>query len=394
MLQNILDAAPLSAYDKAMNGKNAKKLVVYDFDNCLTDTNSAVAYGLKAATNSLCETFAIDPETLRQAIRQAKGQHRFCDYRGLSTYLNDEHNIPPKSGNPEIQQKIDQIRSLIEDTYFRQQRKNTVFYDGTLEALTSIREQGTAQVILTDAEAPALIRRLYFCARNSQMHPYEVLDLFDAFYCMPSIECDSSLLYDVDPRFSHLMKNKLVIATDRKWKPCPGRLQSVMEDFGTSVDETLMVGDSDKDLATGLWAGTDAAWFKHGVMLEDEVATFLKGYASASYSYGLADIIEKVKIATKGQSFTTLEKSLQELSDHFSFAPIESAYRHSFSSQACQTHLAQEDQTHIPTRPQALYLLFGAATHLCSTPETPAIPTLSGMADQETQALPTKPLQV
>lgn len=376
-----------------MNRMNAKKLAVYDFDNCLTDTNSVVAHGLKSATDTLCQTFGLDPEAVRQAIRQAKGQHRFCDYRGLSDYLKEEHSIPQRSANPAIQQKIDDIRAIIEDTYFQQQRKNTVFYPGTIEALTDIRTQGTAQVILTDAEAPALIRRLYFCARNSGTHPYNVLDLFDAFYCMPSIECDRSLLYDVDPQFSHRMKNKMVIATDRKWKPCPGRLQSIMDDFGVSADETLMIGDSDKDLATGLWAGTDAAWFKHGVMLDDEVATFLKGYASASYSYGLADIVAKVEAATKGEKFATLEKSLKELSDHFSFAPIGSAYRHSVSSQACQTLLAQEDRTHIPTRPQELYLLFGAATHLCSVPEMSPAPTLSGMADQETPTLQAQPLQ-
>lgn len=372
--------------------KPVKKLVVLDFDNCLTDTNSTLAEGLNTALQSYIADFGTNPDELQQAVQQSKGQHRFCDFGGLSHNLKHTHNIPPQSDDPEQQNGTDRKRREIRNDFFDHQTRNTAFYPGTLEALYSVKMKKSAQVVLTDAEAPALIRRLYLCSVNAGKDPLKILNLFDAFYAMPSIECDHRLLRGIDSDFIHAMKQKMILSTARHWKPCPDRLLAIMADFNIQPDETILVGDTHKDLATAFPVGVDAVWFQRGTILNMGAEAVLKKYASPAYKYGFIDIEKEVKAAAQGRNYTTLYHSLAELVWHFTFAPAESAYRHSALSQACQTPLALEELHHIETRPPELHKLFGAATHLRPAHEMSAGSVPDGMAGPETARSPAEML--
>ncbi len=316
---------------------SAKTLLVLDFDNTLTDTLSVWARGMRTALERISHHFNINMDplyeaTLREAILSAHGQHRFSDFGGLSHFLKQK-GIPPLHEDPQTQYEIDNVRRLIRAEWFHHQRQDTVFYPNALQTLQHIRSLGTSQVIYTDTESPALIRRLWLMGCNAVKagvleKPGDVISLFDKFFAMPSHECDSHLLKrDVDPDFVRAMKDKMHVWEDRIRKPSPAHLHTILDMMETEPEQALMVGDNEKDAGCALPIGIDFGWSRYGAEINRETLTVLARYASPDFTYEFALIESKINRAAAGKPYLTLHQSLAEVLTHHEFAPAGCSYR-------------------------------------------------------------------
>lgn len=394
-----------------MSSRPVIKLALFDADDMIWRAYGPWAACMEPAINDLVRYLGADPEKLRHCIQnEAAGQHRFNDFGGLCHFLKQE-KIIPVTGDEREDYERDIIRRNIRSRFFHDWRKLTVFYPQTLETLTKIKESGTATAIWTDSDAPTVIRRFDSACKNaglSAQQQIEALKLIDAFYVMPSVECDSRILWNVDPDFIHAFKKKMMISAQPKaWKPSSpepmenARGKAIMADFGVLPENTVMMGDSNKDVFAALQSGIHAAWFKKGADQDAKTVEMLSRYASPRYKYGLGSIMEQLALHAPDANYITLHESMAELLDHFTFAPAESAYRHSPLSQTWHIPLASAPLTQVGRRekigartPQELNALFGIATHLgAGLPEL--VPQgLADMAGLGTQGQPVAPLPV
>lgn len=358
-----------------MGTKPTINLALFDADDLLWHAYGPWAACMQPAIQDLIDYLGANPEKLRHCIQtEAIGQHRFNDYGGLSHFLNGREGLIPKSQDPQEQYERDIIRRNIRRRFFEDWRRLTQFYNGTLETVTKLKQAGTAVAIWTDSDAPSLIRRFDSCCRNTGLDLNQAVAFirqFDAIYAMPSVECDSRLLWNIDTDLIYALKDRLVISSDPKgWKPATpepvanSRGRAILADFNTAPENALMVGDSHKDVFAGKQSGMHCAWFKKGADQDKKTVDMLTRIASPRYKYGINAIQEQLDTYLPDGGYVVLENNIAELENYFTFAPAERGYHHSLFSP--QHHiplaLARPDQVGARLRKE-LNAQFGIATH-------------------------------
>lgn len=386
--------------------KTEKSLVVFDLDNTLTNTLKCWASATREVVHLMPAAFGVDEQDLLQAIRRAPSQYRFSDFAGLLSWL-DHEKILPQTNNPVEQYLKEALKNHLCDVWHRHQKTLSIFYPGTVEELRDIKAQETAMALYTDSDAPSMIARMWLLARSAVkektlVDEMQLADLFDHYYCQPSIIDDYSFLKNVDPDFIHLMKKRMTIWQDKIYKPSTDHLLMIMQDFNADAKTTLMVGDTAKDTGCARPLGVDAAWCSFGTDLDDETISTAKSVASPLFQYGRAAITACFNKNNKPSH--TLKKDLGELKRHFRFVPGSAfteqghngrsspVYPHNGVDPAMRNQALKRvwPNSHVHIRNMPM----GPATHLLPAPPAPEPANPSGMADQGTQGSLAKPKPV
>jgi FMN phosphatase YigB (HAD superfamily) len=386
-----------------MTDKPKIQLAIFDADDMIWHAYGPWAACMGPAMDDLVEYLGVDPEKLRHAIQNdAIGQHRFNDYGGLSHFLST-NGLIPRVNDPQEQYERDIIRRNIRSRFFEDWRKLTKFYDGTIETITKLKAAGTRVAIWTDSDAPTIIRRFDSACKNAGMTPEDAIGFvkkFDAIYAMPSAECDSRLLWNIDTNIIHAIKKRMVISSDPKgWKPATPepvatpRGQAILADFNIAPEHALMIGDSYKDVFAAIQAGMHGAWFKHGANQTPETVEMLTRVASPRYKYGIDAIQEQLDTHLPHRGYIVIENDIAELENYFTFAPAERGYHHSLLSQQCHIPLALVHPDQVGARlHKELNAQFGIATHFGEVIPVIAPQDQDDMAGPEISGLPQEPL--
>ena len=160
-----------------------KKLVIWDLDNTLTDTLGFWATATYPAVQALSSGLQIAEDQLISAIQKAPGQFRFCDFGRLIDWLDDNGHLDSAAAKADPVRKQTLLTALRQQWYDTQAQM-TVFYEGALEAMQTVKASGAAQVIDTDTEASSLIRRYWLLAQSAKASgaindEKDLLDLVD-----------------------------------------------------------------------------------------------------------------------------------------------------------------------------------------------------------------------
>ncbi|MCM2343164.1 MAG: HAD hydrolase-like protein [Alphaproteobacteria bacterium] len=338
-----------------MPRKRTKELVIFDLDNTLTNSLKCWGEATLAAVRLMVDEFGLDEEKTIEAIRRAPSQYRFSDFGSLTEWL-DREGVLPRPQDPYDQYRKDITKHYLRQIWFQRQKEMTFFYDGTVTALTAIKAQGTATAIYTDTEASSLIRRTWLLARNARKQgqisdEHDLLDLFDHYYCQPSIEQDFDILKDVDLPFVHRMKRNMTLWQDLVYKPSIDHGLIILKDFGVPAKRALMVGDTAKDGGSARPLAMDFAWCRFGAEIDPVTVATAQKIASPKFQYGLASIVACFN--QHSDPTHTLACDIGELMTHFKFikGPAFSlqahngrsspAYRHSDADPATDTRVAK-----------------------------------------------------
>ncbi len=305
------------------------RLLVLDFDNCATNTLDVWGRTLSQGVEYLCANRKIDREALHDMIREAHGQFRFNDFPKLLDWMNENQTIMRHPADRDLARSIDDAAKA---SWYEQTRRHTKFYDGFLQTVLDVKQKGARIVFQTDCEEAPFIRRLYLCAENAVQDgflpsPNQILDTIDHIYCQPGIVPDDPILKDHVPHsFVQAVQTKVTLWRDNLYKPSHIHMSKIMQDAGVSGDETLYAGDSHKDGCEAKSVDPQAqfAWCRYGAHVQDWVLDFYSKVGSRSYSYG-EPTIRKLFQEKAILPDLVLENGLQDILDHYEFAPIHSA---------------------------------------------------------------------
>ena len=294
-----------------------KKLAIFDLDNTLTDTFALWRHVTEVALELLSVQFDLDNATILQAYKSSPSQYRFADFEKIVDWLDHNHHLPTALDGHD-QYRKNATKAYICDRMRKARAEMSCFYTDAAEALDDLKAAGTDTVIYTDAEAAPTIKRLWLMARNSGGDPLTTLKKFSHVYCRPSFECDSTVLRDIDPEFILEMKRRMTLWSDGVCKPAPDHTQVILNDFGVTAKEAVMIGDSDRDGGSAVPLGVDFAWFRRGAVCTPEAARTVESICSPGWNYG-EDYIRSRFNASSAP--TVIIDDLRNLKTLFAFGP-------------------------------------------------------------------------
>jgi len=224
------------------------KLVVFDLDGTLVDAFADIA----AAVNySLGKNFGAAPISTPEVMRYVGhgGRHLV-----QSLLLN---GFGPAGTKPQDYTEADFDRAFADwRAYYLEHPADLARpYDGVVEALQALHQRGIRQAVLSN-KSDDLIKLI---VQNLGLEPY--LDWVQGE------------------------------AVGQPRKPDPKLLWQVMERFGASAGETLMVGDGVADMQVAANAGVAAVGVTYGVSSADEIRNLGARVVLDSLA-GLNDLIE------------------------------------------------------------------------------------------------------
>lgn len=212
-----------------------KKLAIFDMDGTLLDSLADLAY---------CCNLALEMEGL--PTHPVESYRRFVG-NGVNVLL--EMAVPKEYHGTEVAQRI---RENYMHQYQARSRSSATFYDGIVDMLKKLKEQGVRTAIATNK-------------------PDEINQLIVQRF-MPGL---------IDYAYGQ--------RSDLPRKPDPAVLYLIMEQAGVTPEETIYAGDSDVDIQTGHAAGVDTVgvlWgFRPREELEEAGAKMLAANAEELYHF-------------------------------------------------------------------------------------------------------------
>ena len=197
-----------------------KKLIVFDFDGTIIDSQLDVSTAIVYAANSVCPELPEGSITLEHA----------APLLGKTLHETFAALLPSQ-----YHDRINDCVVAYRNYYLENCTRNTYVYDGVIELLTNLHQQGKKLAIATTKVQPTVDT---VCGKLG-LTPY--FDLVQGVNNFPS-------------------------------KPNPYILNLVMQKFEVTPDETIMIGDTDNDVLCGQAAGVEVcavtwgAWSKAMVM--------------------------------------------------------------------------------------------------------------------------------
>jgi phosphoglycolate phosphatase len=202
--------APPYCHEDTVITEQRIRLVIFDFDGTLVNS----APGIQATANVLARRYGRPPVTRDEVIR-AVG-------RGLDRFI--EVVFPEALKNRTVGSLMTEYRRV----YAKKYKVGLVLLPRVRETIKTLKRRGVKLAIVSNKHRPAIIQ--------------------------------SNRLLGIDRYFDTV----LGVESLKRRKPDPAPLRFLMNQFGATPQETLMVGDSQVDVETGKRAGVRTVFLTGG----------------------------------------------------------------------------------------------------------------------------------
>lgn len=304
-----------------MAHKPLKTLCIFDLDNTLINSFDSWCILTDRAITQYAALCNVEKTQIEQRLVQAHMSVRFGDIADMIVWF-DQKFMPAKTERFQRAWHDLQTKKIIND-WRATELQLSVFYDGVLETLKTLKKSGVKLVIQTNAEREKAKYRLWCLAYNAyQQDPAftsteHVLNLFDAIYTR-----EDHTLFDtkdtavdspkIESAFDQLFYQKTKTLPREKSKPAIDGSIAIMEQFNTDKDAILFIGDHTDDALAAKRTDIDFAHAKYGTFLSDFTLEMDKRIGEEDYPIG-HEVIEKAFSDLGIQPKIILAQGLKEI---------------------------------------------------------------------------------
>ncbi len=288
--------------------KQTVTTVVLDLDNTLFDWVDIWYKSFHGMLESLVEKSGLSRETLISEFRKIHQRH------GTSEYSFSIEELPSLINKHPGEDLVARYKDSIK-VYRDARRASLKLYPGTLETLTTLKENGCLIAGYTES------MEFYTSYRIRNLD----LDLLlDYVYCPPDHAIPRGLTRDqlrFHSRETYRYRHTLQRYTPRGViKPSPEILLQIIRDLNSDPERSVYVGDSlMKDIAMAQAAGITSVWASYGIAHQRPEYELLK----AVTHWSKEDVARERKLKRENvEPRIVLHESLMEILDRFSFSPF------------------------------------------------------------------------
>lgn len=291
-----------------MNAKRKVNFVVTDLDDTIWDWLKMWHNSFEPYLKRISSEFKIDIEILKKdfkEIHQKYGSSEFSfvfnELKSLSQDQKDKFNTADGKK-----------KSIIHD--YNRLKKNSLFLcSGVLQTLKKIKEDGALVIGFTESNA--------FFTKYRIKH-LELDGLIDFVYAPIDMGVPNSVYKHYSDTFWEPEITEMRYLSKNVKKPAPEILEIILKDFNANKESTIYIGDKlDKDISMSNETYITSVYAKYGDKIETEQYNLLRDVTHWTEEDVQREKDVKEIHGKKPIADITLEKSFDELTDHFSFFP-------------------------------------------------------------------------
>ncbi|MGD9637851.1 MAG: HAD family hydrolase [Alphaproteobacteria bacterium] len=292
--------------------KKEKSLFIFDIDNTLSDTINVWGDAFDYALDALAKSRGIEREVLEKDIFDNIPEHLkhvpgVVAGKDIVQTMSFAPCLKPKT--PEEAAKFEKSDAEIIHNW-QQIKQKACPYNGALAALRKIKQSGAKVVLFTDSRESSCVPRLAKMGFPT--------DLIDGMYVQPDLDKEGKpVTLPVKGKaieFKEALGDKLIVQGPKTSKPNPKAVEKILKDFGlTDKSKAVMIGDNVRsDGGSGVGAGIDFAWQKHGATPSDSTLKLYERFAT-SKEYSIAVEGHYKQMNDDNRPTEILEKGMPEL---------------------------------------------------------------------------------
>lgn len=306
--------------------KIKKSLLVSDIDGTVVDMWNAWAIATRRAVSRLSYTRALpvaEVERILAETSRTKGISLVDDLgfvimesplAGAFDALRAEKVAHSLNVPPEL------IDEYILRQWWRDRDRFSVLHDAVEPTLWSARKAGARIVLYSDSPLTLVMHRLW----ASGFHLY----LIDAVYCradpqgmllegMPRPEHDSP-----EDQYYAILRQRCTVFPSTVKKPDRASMQRILDDFGATPQEVVMIGDHAVDIASAhIIPGVTGVWDIDGARVSDLTITQYKRLNQWGH-YGIGEASVRQRMEELGLvPDIILDRKFDQLTDYITFVP-------------------------------------------------------------------------
>ena len=242
----------------------AKKIVITDLDNTLYSWVNYIIPALEAMIDSLVKTTGFDKELIRTSLRDAYEDRGTNEY----AFVLQEAKIFRELREKDFNEFAARVMEPARIAFSNARQKYLELFPAVYETLRFMSARSVKVVAWTDAPVFAAGQRLKFL---------KIDKLVDSLFAMenPAVPQTTKIPQNILKRMENgfyqtNLKNENIMPRDWE-KPCAKGLEKIINSYGISRDEAVVVGDNRaKDMLAAKSLGIDCLWARYGTYISKE----------------------------------------------------------------------------------------------------------------------------
>ena len=292
-----------------MNVRKRVNFVVTDLDDTIWDWLKMWHNSFEPYLRRISNEFNVDIELLKRDFKEIHQKYGSSEF----SFVFNELKSLTQDQKDRINKSDGNNKSIIHE-YNHLKKNNLTLYDGVVETLKKIKEEGALIIGFTESNA--------FFTKYRIKH-LELDGFFDCIYAPVDMGVPENVykFYPNDfwqPEITEMRYlPKFII------KPAPEILEIILKDFNANKESTIYIGDKlDKDISMANGTSITSVYAKYGHKIESEEYELLREVTHWTDKDVQREKDFKEEHKKNPIANFTLEESFAELTNFFSFFPF------------------------------------------------------------------------
>lgn len=246
-----------------MTDKKNINFVVTDLDDTIWNWLKMWHSSFEPYLNRISDQYNLDIEDLTEDFKGIHQKYRTSE----SSFIYGDLSSLTQEQKMNFESSIDGGKSILHE-YYSLKKNNLELYEGVLQSLKKIKEQGALIIGFTESNA--------FFTKYRIKH-LQLDGLFDCIYAPIDFDVPESVYrhYSEEAWEPKITEFRYLARNTRK--PAPEILEIILRDFKASKNETIYIGDKlDKDVSMANDTGINSVYAKYGHKIESTQYELLK----------------------------------------------------------------------------------------------------------------------
>jgi FMN phosphatase YigB (HAD superfamily) len=289
--------------------KKKINFIVTDLDDTIWDWLNMWYQSFNPYITRISKELGIDLSILKENFKKLHQKYHTTE----SSYIYEELECLSEEQKTILEASVDS-KSILHE-YYSNKKENLILYDGVLETLKYIKEQGSTIVAFTESNS--------FYTKYRIKH-LQLDGIIDCIYAPLDTGVPSSVTPYYPNGYWEPEITEFRYLSKTVHKPDSEILEIILKDFRAKIEESIYIGDKlDRDVYMAQQLNVSSVWAEYGFKIQDDRYDLLKEVTHWTKQDVIREQEFKNNFHLKPKPDYILENSFTELKQYFNFSKFD-----------------------------------------------------------------------